>query len=272
MALPKSGDKIPIEQFFISKTNIRYGEKFGEAEEDNFLAQNLVKNTMVQPIKARPEGEGYGVYIGRRRLLAKKRARAKFLIMGEDVLIKDLSDEEALDNSLRENLESFRSSLNPVVRARALKKLMKTKEMSIRDIATVWRIPPANVSDWIQILKLSPRMQESLANGSILFTDALRLVRMNLPAEKQKELAEISDKDYKEFKAEFKRLLSQREKRGIPEGKYEIFRVTFDKHDAEDLDLYEKFVQLSQVLKKKPIDFFKEILQEYMKKGKEAPA
>ena len=268
MAQFKSGDKISIGKFFVSKMNIRFGEKFGLAEEDDLLAQNLVKGSLVQPIIARPEADGFGVVIGRRRFLAKKRARATHLIVGSEVLIKDLSDEEALDDSLRENLDTFRSSLNPVVRAKALKKLMETKKMSLRDLANVWRIPPANVSDWMQVLKLSQRMQKAVAAGNILFTDALRLARMNLPDDKQRELAEIAEKEYADFKAEFARLLSGREKRGIPEGKYEILRVAFDKNNAEELELYQRFVQLAKVTNQSPIEFLKSILTEFMEKGR----
>jgi len=245
--------------------NIRHGEKFGILDQDKMLSQNLVKGTMVQPIRAKPEGEGFGVYIGRRRFFAKKRARAKFLIVGDEVLIKDLSDEEALDDSLRENLDTFRSKLNPIVRAKALKKLMKTKNMSIRDIANVWRIPPANIGDWIQVLKLSPRMQESVAKGNIFFTDALMLVRMNLLDEQQKELAELSDNSLQDFKAELKRLLSHREKRGIPEGKYEIWRITFDKGNSADHERYEKYMQLCKISKLDPNEVAKKLMDAFIK-------
>ena len=271
MVKVKPGDKIPIEKFSISKMNVRVDEKFGLAEEDDLLSQNLVKGSMVQPIIARQEDDGFGVVIGRRRFLAKKKAGATALIVGEEVLIKELSDSEALDDSLRENLDTFRSSLNPVVRAQALQRLMETKHMSLRDLANVWRIPPANVSDWMQVLKLSSRMQKAVADGKILFTDALRLARMNLPDDKQKELAEIAENGYQEFKDEFGRLLSGREKRGIPEGKYESLRVPFDKSNAEDLELYQRFVQLAKVTKQSPIEFLKQILTEYMKKGKVKP-
>lgn len=263
----KPGDEIPLSKFFVSKMNVRVDEDFGVAEEDSLLTQNLVRGSIVQPIIARPEGKGYGVIIGRRRFLAKKKSGATALVVGQDVLIKEMSDAEALDDSLRENLDSFRSALNPIARANALQKLMDTKNMSLRDVAGVWRLPPANVSEWMQVLKLAPGLQNSVAKGKVLFTDALRLARMNLPEDKQKELAEIAEtKDYAEFKNEVERLLSHREKRGIPEGKYEILRVPFDKNSVEEFELFRRFTQLAQVTNQNPIDLLKQILKDFMEK------
>ena len=51
---------------------MRVEDVFGESDEDRALIENLRKGTIVHPFKARPEGNGYGVYVGRRRFLAKK--------------------------------------------------------------------------------------------------------------------------------------------------------------------------------------------------------
>lgn len=263
--IPKAGDKIPITKFVISKMNVRADEKFGLAEEDRALTQNLVKGSIVQPIIARPEQDSFGIIIGRRRFLAKKRAGAKFLVVGEEVLMKEMSDQEALDDSLRENLDAFRSSLNPVARAKALQKLLELRNMSLRDVANIWRLPPANLSDWMQVLKLHEPLQDAAARGRILFTDTLKLARMNLPEPKQKELADIAEtKPYDEFKEALARLMAGKEKRGIPEGKYDILRVPFDKNNAEDSELFQRFTQLAKVTKMAPIDLLKQIMREFL--------
>jgi len=265
--IPKPGEKIPITKFVISKMNVRADEKFGLAEEDVALTQNLVQGSIVQPIIARPEKDGFGIIIGRRRFLAKKKAGAKFVIVGEEVLIKEMSDQDALDDSLRENLDSFRSSLNPVVRAKALQRLMEIRKMSLRDVANIWRLPPANLSDWMQLLKLAQPLQDAAATGKILFTDSLKLARMNLPEHKQKELADIAEtKPYEEFKDALDRLIAGKEKRGIPEGKYEILRVPFDKNSKEDAELFQRFTQLAKVTKIEPIDLLKQIIREFLER------
>lgn len=266
--MPKLGDKIPINKFVISKMNIRVDETFGLAEEDTALTQNLVKGNIVQPIIARPEKDCFGVIIGRRRFLAKKKAGGKFLTVGEEVLIKEMSDEEALDNSMRENLDSFRSNLNPVARAKALQKLMETRKMSLRDVANVWRLPPANLSDWMQVLKLSQPLQDATARGKILYTDTLRLARMNLLETEQKELADIAEtKPYEEFKDAMDRQLTGKEKRGIPEGKYDILRVPFDKNSKEDSELFQRFTQIAKVNGVEPIVLLKDVIREFLERS-----
>lgn len=263
--MSKPGDKIPISKFVISKMNVRADETFGLAEEDTALIQNLIKGSMVQPIIARPEKDCFGIIIGRRRFLAKKKAGAKFLIVGEEVLIKEMTDAEALDDSLRENLDSFRSSLNPVARATALQKLMETRQLSLRDVANIWRLPPANLSDWMQVLKLGKSLQDATARGKILYTDTLKLARMNLPEHKQKELADIAEtQPYEQFKEALDRQMSGREKRGIPEGKYEILRVPFDKNSKEDSELFERFTQLAKVNRIEPINLLKDIIRKFL--------
>ena len=67
--------------------NVRAEEPFGEAEEDRqLIAQLRIGKSSSQ---ARPEGDGYGVFIGRRRFLAKKEVGAKYFVVGADCLIKD---------------------------------------------------------------------------------------------------------------------------------------------------------------------------------------
>lgn len=267
IAEPKIGDSIPISKFFVSKMNIRAEEQFGKTDEDFTLTQHLTKQDLVQPIIARPEGSGFGIVIGRRRFLAKKKAGAKKLVVGEDVLIRNLTDEQALDDSIRENLSVFRQELNPIARAKAIQKLLETREASLRELGRTWKMPIANLSDWMTVLELSAKMQSVVGKGLIYFTDAVNIARAGISKEVQDRLADTAElKGYDAFKKEYSQLPSAKERRGLPAGKYEILRITWDKTDKQEHELYQKLEQLAKVTGKETEEMAKIIIRERLEK------
>jgi len=247
LELPRRGDRIPADKFFVSKMNVRVAEAFGETDEDQALLQHLQWRDIVQPFIARPEGNDYGVFIGRRRFLAKKKSGVKEFEVGKDCWIREMTDEEALDASLRENLALFRAELNPIARAKALANLIDTKLIGLRGLARLWRLPVSTVSEWLKILELSHRMQEATANGLLFYTDALRVARMELGTELQDKLAEILETDgYDAFKKELARLQTGKGKRGIPKGKYWIGRIAWDKRNLKEQKYYEVLTKAAE--------------------------
>jgi ParB/RepB/Spo0J family partition protein len=269
----KAGEAIPISKFFVSNMNIRAEEEFGKTDEDFILTQHLTKQDLVQPIIARPEGNGYGVIIGRRRFLAKKKAGAKALVVGKDVLIKTIDDEQALDESVRENLDTFRQGLNPIARAKALKKLLEAKEYSLRDLARVWKVPLSNLSEWLRVLELTPKLQELVTKGSMNFTEALTIAHLQLDTEIQNKLAETLEKQgHEAFRSELAGLKKGKEKRGLPAGKYEVLRLTWDKTDYLENGLYKKLAQLARVMGKTVEETAKILLRERLEEHQEPGA
>ena len=245
--LPKSGNRIPAAKFFVSKMNVRVEEAFGETDEDQALLKHLQWRDIVQPFIARLEGKGYGVVVGRRRFLAKKKSGVKEFEVGKDCWIREMKDEEALDASLRENLALFRAELNPIARAKALANLIDTKLIGLRGIARLWRIPVSTLSEWLKILELSPKMQEVTAKGLLYYTDALKVARMELGTELQDKLAEIIETyGYDAFKKELARLQTGKGKRGIPKGKYWIDRIVWDKRNLKEQKYYEVLAKVAE--------------------------
>jgi ParB/RepB/Spo0J family partition protein len=151
-ALPKIGDKIPIEKFFVSATNMRVDEPFGESPEDKALIEHFKSTGIVQPFKARPEGDGYGVVVGRRRFLALKEAGVKEVTVGQHVWIEEMSDEEAMDASLKENLEDFHRTPDPVTRAKAISTYLSKLPTGLRGLARAWGISHSTLSEYLKIL------------------------------------------------------------------------------------------------------------------------
>lgn len=261
----KLGDIIPAKQFFVSKQNVRVNEEFGESEEDRLLAFHLSSESIKQPFVARPKGEGYGVVTGRRRFLAKMKAGAKSFVVGEDVLIRDMTDTEALDSSILENLDYFKKDLNPILRAKSMMMMVEKASLSLRELSRKWRVPLATLSRWLKILELSPSLQEAIEKGLLPASEAEKIAFMHLDETIQNSLAKILvEKGYGAFQKELNALKAKRETRGLPADKYFVFRVTLNKGDAEDLKLYESWTRLATVLKKDPAEMTKDAMRYYM--------
>jgi ParB/RepB/Spo0J family partition protein len=265
-ALPKIGEKIPIEKFFVSAANMRVEEPFGESPEDKALIEHFKSTGIVQPFKARPEGEGYGVVVGRRRFLALKEAGLKELTVGQHVWIEDMSDEEAMDASLKENLEEFHKTPDPITRAKAIKAYLERLPLGIRQLSRSWGMPHSTLSEYLQILNLNPEMQKVVQKRLISFRDALAAVRLGLEDEQQKKLAEKAEKEGAEaFKQELARAMTEKGKRGIPAGVYFVIRSIFDKRNEEDIKYYEALQRLAQQNNMDVADYTKKVIIEHVK-------
>lgn len=253
--VPSMGKSIPVEKFHISKLNIRFGMPFGDSEEDKYLIENLHRGKIITPFKARPENSGYGVIVGRRRFLAKKMNGAKSFVNGIDCVIEKMTDDEAREASLVENLELLRKTMNPITRAKGLDSIMRgAAEMSLRATAERLGIPPSNLSEWLSILNLSPKLQNAISEDRMDYTDGLRIHRLSLDENQQDELAKIlTTKGQKALKKEISRLQrinSGKKSRGIPPGIYEVVRVTWDKRKKRENKYFDA---LSRAASKKGI-------------------
>ena len=265
--LAKLGEQIPAESFHVSELNVRTGHPFGESEEDKALIDQLRQGKIIGPFKARPERDGYGVVVGRRRYLAKKETGAEFFVTGSDCLIEEMSDEEAREASLIENLGILRKEMDPITRAECLNEIVSFSPAGLRATARRLGIPSSTLSEWLKILELSPKMQEVVTKGLLCYTDALRLAKMNIGQLKQDELAQILEKEGAEaFKKELERLAKKKLKRGTPKGKYIILRTTLDKMYQPDMELYEKLKRLAENKKMKLDEYCKHVLTEHVKK------
>ena len=264
--LPKTGDKIPADKFHVSKMNVRADEPFGEAEQDRLLIAQLRRGKIIGPFKARPEGKGFGVVVGRRRFLAKRETGAEHFVVGADCIIENMSDEEARESSLIENLSVLRKEMDPVARAKRLNEIISYSPVGLRGVAGRLGIPASTLSEWLKPLDLTPKMQKRLSDGDIFLTDAVQLSRLKLGKEKQNELAELAKKEgQKVFKAELTKLSGKGLSRGIPPGMYIILRITFDKRYKPDLELYEKLSKLAEGKHQKIDEYAKWVLQEHVK-------
>ena len=251
--LPKLGDKIPSERFFVSDTNVRKGHPFGDSEADKNLIQDLRRakdNKPVHPFKARPEGDGYGVYAGRRKLLALKTLRKEFVI-GVHGVVDDVSDEEAISASWTENRTELQEQMDPITYAKGLNRVLSFSPLSLRKWAEAHNMSPSTVSERLRVLELSPKMQEVTANRKIFYYDALQIAKMKLGKEVQDQLAELVEKDgYDVFKAELKRRIAGKGKRGIPADRYWIDRLAWDKRNLKHQRCHDILTKVAEAERK----------------------
>lgn len=262
--LPNFGTRIPSERFHVSKLNIRVDEPFGESEEDKLLIENLRRGKTVQPFKAKPESGGYGVYVGRRRFLAKMAVDTKAFVVGQDVLIDNMSDEQAREDSLIENLTILRQEMNPLLRARKMQDLIDSNMAGLRAVARKLGIGASTLSEWTKILELTPPMQKAVEKGQIFYKDALTLAKLK-PGEVQEEhLAEVLETVGRDaYMAEVQKLETGLGKRGAPAGKYVVLRITLER--AHEMDIYDKLSRLASAKSMQLDGYVKWVLTEHIK-------
>ena len=68
VVFPKNGEPVSIGLLHLSKCNVRYGVPIEKTEENEQLDESLKYNKIHNPIQARPEGDGFHIYVGRGRI------------------------------------------------------------------------------------------------------------------------------------------------------------------------------------------------------------
>lgn len=125
------------------------------------LADSIKQHGILQPLLVRPYGNGYQIVAGERRWRA-----ARMLGISEvPVQIKELSDSEAMQIALIENLQ--RENLNPVEEAQGYYELTESFGMTQDEIAkTVGRSRSA-VANAMRLLSLPEEIRQMLEDGEL---------------------------------------------------------------------------------------------------------
>lgn len=146
------------------------------------LADSIRQYGMLQPILVRPYQGTYQIVAGERRWRA-----ARMLGLDEvPVIIKEISDGEAMEIALIENLQ--RENLTPMEEANGYRQLMKQYGMTQEAVAkTVGRSRSA-VANALRLLQLPEEIQMLLESGAISAGHGKALLAIANP-EKQLEAA-----------------------------------------------------------------------------------
>ncbi len=141
------------------------------------LAASIRNQGVIQPLLVRPlandPGERYEIVAGERRWRAAKRAGLSQL----PVIVRDMSDDEALTVALVENLQ--REDLNPVEEARAMATLRERLKLSQEELASrLGKSRPA-VANTLRLLQLPEAMLEAIHTGELTAGHARTLLALN---------------------------------------------------------------------------------------------
>jgi ParB family chromosome partitioning protein len=126
------------------------------------LKASIKKSGMIEPVIVRPVAHGtYELVAGERRL----RASEALGVREVPAIIKTLSDKEALELSLIENVQ--RENLNPIEEARGYARLTDEFGYTQEQIAVAVGKDRATVANLTRLLTLPAAMQESVRDGTI---------------------------------------------------------------------------------------------------------
>jgi len=166
---------MPIDLLKASPNNPR--KTFAEADLED-LANSIREKGLLQPIVVRPVGEGeYEIVAGERRWRAAQRAG----VHDVPVLVRDLSDGEALEIALIENIQ--RADLNPLEEARAYGMLLEQFNYTQQQLADSLGKSRSHIANTLRLLNLPEAVRSHIEAGQLTAGHARALVATDSPAE-----------------------------------------------------------------------------------------
>jgi ParB family chromosome partitioning protein len=167
--------QIPIEHIRPNPNNPR--KYFGD-EELNDLAESIKDKGLLQPILVRPIDDGqFEIIAGERRWRAAQRAQVHEL----PVLIRDLSDGEALEIALIENIQ--RSDLNPLEEAKAYAQLIDQFTYTQQQLADSIGKSRSHIANTLRLLNLPEPVRRHIEDGRLTAGHARALVATDSPGQ-----------------------------------------------------------------------------------------
>jgi len=125
------------------------------------LAQSIRASGIIQPLVVRKIGSRYQLIAGERRWRAAQRAQ----LLRVPVVLRDVSDEQALELTLVENIQ--REDLNPIEQARAFDRLMEEFHLTQDEVASRTGKDRATVANSVRLLSLEEPLLEWIEEGKI---------------------------------------------------------------------------------------------------------
>ena len=135
------------------------------------LAASVSQLGIIQPLTVRSLGDGkYELISGERRLRASRRAGLKRV----PAYVREADTEEMLEMAIVENVQ--REDLNPVEVALGYQRLMEEVELTQEQVAEKVGKSRPTIANALRLLRLPPRVQASLREGSLSSGHARALV------------------------------------------------------------------------------------------------
>tara|TARA_R110002110_G_scaffold65206_5_gene180064 strand:- start:1458 stop:2381 length:924 start_codon:yes stop_codon:yes gene_type:complete len=138
------------------------------------LAESIKSQGVLQPIVVRDKKDGrYEIIAGERRWRAAQLAG----ISTVPVIVRDISDEEAMAIALIENIQ--RENLNPIEEARALRRLADNLSLTHLEVAEAVGKSRASITNLLRLLSLNEDVQEMLEHRQIEMGHARALLGLS---------------------------------------------------------------------------------------------
>lgn len=174
------------------------------------LASSIKERGVLQPILVRPIGNEFEIVFGERRFRAALKAGLKEV----PVVIMDMSDAEALETAVIENIH--RKDLNPIEEAEAYQYLLEKFQITQEELARkVGKSRPA-IANILRLLKLPENIKEKIRSGEITEGHARALLMAKDESEMQKLLLNILEKKLNVRDVEKRARLSTNKAKSLP--------------------------------------------------------
>ena len=155
-----SGGLLQIDIDLIDPSPYQPRTRFSETAMEE-LAQSIRTSGIIQPLVVRKIGVRFQLIAGERRWRAAQRAP----LLRVPVVLRDVSEEKALELTLVENIQ--REDLNPIEQARAFERLMEQFHLTQDEVATRTGKDRATVANCVRLLALDETFLEWIEEGKM---------------------------------------------------------------------------------------------------------
>jgi ParB family chromosome partitioning protein len=155
-----AGGPLQIDIDLIDPSPYQPRTRFAEAGLEE-LAQSIRTSGIIQPLVVRKIGARYQLIAGERRWRASQRAQ----LLRVPVVLREVSDEQALELTLVENIQ--REDLNPIEQARAFDRLMEEFHLTQDEVASRTGKDRATVANSVRLLSLEEPLLDWIEEGKI---------------------------------------------------------------------------------------------------------
>lgn len=175
--------RVPMDLLYSSPNNPR--KTFPDADLDE-LSRSIRDKGLLQPLIVRSRfAGGYEIIAGERRWRAAQRAGLHEL----PVLIRELSDGEALEIALIENVQ--RSDLNPLEEARAYSLLVEQYNYTQQQLADSIGKSRSHISNTMRLMNLPEIVRQKIESGLLTAGHARALVATEHPEKLADEIIRL---------------------------------------------------------------------------------
>jgi ParB family transcriptional regulator, chromosome partitioning protein len=192
-------ERLPLYIIRPAQVQTRRYDSLSQQQSIKELSFSIRKHGLLQPIIVRPISQGFEIVAGHRRFYACKSLRWKAI----PAMVKDLSDKDAFEIQLVENLQ--RNTLDPIEEAEAFKIYVTDYGWGgVTHLANTIMKSEQYVSGRLQLLKLPQSVIEKVKSGELKASHAVEL--LGLEYKSRETVAEnvvsknLSIKDIRRYK------------------------------------------------------------------------